>query len=92
MWRFFRRRMVMCRQLVELLSDYVDGELPPALRRRLEAHLADCAPCATFLQTFRQTQAAARSLHCEEMPPELRQRLRRFLREQLRNPPPEAQG
>jgi anti-sigma factor RsiW len=86
-WLFHRKRLT-CRQLVNMLSDYVDGELPPTLQRRLEAHLEGCTPCTAFLQTFKQTQTLAQSLHDEDMPPELRQRLRSFLREQLpKNPP-----
>lgn len=88
MWRFFRSGMVTCRQLVDLLSDYVDGELPPKLRRQLEAHVQDCEPCMAFINTFKQTQTMARTLHSEDMPPELRQRLHDFLRQQLPQKPP----
>lgn len=88
MWWPFRRNMLTCRQLIDLLSDYVDGDLSPPLQRRLEAHLAGCEPCIAFLQTFKQTQSMARTMHDEDMPPELRQRLWHFLREQLPKEPP----
>ncbi len=83
MGRLFRGNMVTCRQMVELLSDYVDGDLSPKLQRRLAAHLKGCEPCTAFLRTFKQTQAIARASHGEDMPPELRQRLHSFLRKQL---------
>jgi anti-sigma factor RsiW len=68
--------------MVDLLSDYVDGELTPKLQHQLEIHLEGCVTCAAFLQTFKQTQAQARSIIYEDMPTELRQRLHRYLRQQ----------
>ena len=88
MWRLFRGNMVTCRQLVDLLSDYVDGELSPKRQRQLDAHLKGCVPCATFLETFKQTQTMAQTIQYEDMPLELRQRLHSFLRAQLPTDPP----
>ena len=88
MWRLFRGNMVTCQQLVDLLSDYVDGELSPKRRRQLDAHLRGCVSCATFLKTFKQTMAMAQTIQYDDLPPELRQRLHRFLREQLSPDPP----
>lgn len=87
-WWPFRGTMLTCRRVVNLLSDYIDGELAPNLQHQLEAHLQDCKPCTAFIKTFKQTQAMARAVHYGDMPPELRQRLRGFLRERLRRPPP----
>jgi anti-sigma factor RsiW len=36
---------VPCAELVELVTDYLDGALPPAWRERIEAHLAICEGC-----------------------------------------------
>jgi hypothetical protein len=44
------------------LSEYLDGELKPAERARLEAHLADCRACATALAELRQVVERARTL------------------------------
>jgi anti-sigma factor RsiW len=46
-----------CRQLVELVSDYVDGDLTPADRARFEAHVADCPGCDRYLTQMRTTIA-----------------------------------
>ncbi len=37
--------MVSCRELIEQLWDYLDGELPPERMQELAAHLAECARC-----------------------------------------------
>jgi anti-sigma factor RsiW len=44
-----------CRDVVELITDYLDDALPAPQKADLEAHLADCDGCATVLDQFRAT-------------------------------------
>lgn len=44
------------------LSEYLDGDLPPAERRALEAHLETCGPCRTTLHELRRVVARAQAL------------------------------
>jgi anti-sigma factor RsiW len=44
-----------CRELVELVTDYLEGRLAPRDRARFEAHLAECDGCATYLEQMRRT-------------------------------------
>jgi hypothetical protein len=46
---------VACRDLVALVTDYVDGVLPADWRTRLDQHLAECDGCTTYLQQIRTT-------------------------------------
>ena len=71
--------MLRCRDIGELLHDYVDGDLEPGAARELEAHLADCPGCVGFVNTYRETVSVAHELRCEEIPPELQDKLRSFL-------------
>lgn len=50
-----RRRALVCRQAVELMSDYLDGVLSERDRTRLEAHLAECPHCSEYLAQLRAT-------------------------------------
>jgi anti-sigma factor RsiW len=50
-----RRRTLVCRQAVELMSDYLDGALSVGDRVRLEAHLAGCPHCSEYLAQLRVT-------------------------------------
>ena len=52
-WR--RRRALVCRDAVALMTDYLDGRLEPADRDRLERHLADCPHCSEYLAQLRVT-------------------------------------
>jgi anti-sigma factor RsiW len=51
----FRRRDIVCQQAVELVTDYLEGALSRAGRRRFEAHLAGCPHCTEYLAQMRAT-------------------------------------
>jgi anti-sigma factor RsiW len=61
-----------CRELVTLITDYLDDRLPPPDRARFEAHLADCEACGTYLDQFRQTIRALGRLPEESLSREAR--------------------
>jgi anti-sigma factor RsiW len=44
-----------CRELVEVLTEYLEDRLSPRDRARFEAHLAECDACRMYLEQFRQT-------------------------------------
>ena len=49
-----------CKQLVELVADYLDEALSPEMRARFEEHLAGCDGCTTYLKQTRQVIAGLR--------------------------------
>ncbi len=73
-----------CRECMELLSDYVDGSLPKHRAEVLEWHLEGCAPCVSFVNTYKGTVDAARRLRETTLPPELQQKLVAFLKRSAR--------
>jgi anti-sigma factor RsiW len=64
-----------CQELVEVLTDYLEGALPAQDVRRLEAHLADCPPCQTYIEQMRLTLRAVGRLSSDELAPETRSQL-----------------
>jgi anti-sigma factor RsiW len=48
---------ITCEKVVELVTDYLEGELDPSTRNELEAHLALCPGCDIYLQQMRDTIA-----------------------------------
>lgn len=68
--------MITCRELIELLLEYVSEELEPERREHVEKHLQCCPPCIAYLETYRLTIRLVRQLPAEPMPPELIERLR----------------
>jgi anti-sigma factor RsiW len=47
-----------CQELVELVTDYLEGRLSPADRERFDAHIAGCDACTAYLDQMRMTLAA----------------------------------
>jgi hypothetical protein len=43
-----------CATFVEMVTDYLDGTIPPDLRARVEAHLSVCPGCTSILDQIRQ--------------------------------------
>jgi anti-sigma factor RsiW len=72
--RLFRRDMA-CAELVEVITDYLEGRLPARDRRRLETHLTACDGCEAYLEQMRTTISLTGRLREEDVPPELEARL-----------------
>jgi len=67
--------LVACVEVVELITDYLEGALDPTTEERVTAHLALCEGCACYLEQMRATIAVVGRLREPELPPELEQRL-----------------
>jgi len=60
---------IACRELLELISGYLDDALPADVRAAVQAHLAGCDGCATVLEEFRSTIAMTGKLTEEKVTP-----------------------
>ena len=65
--RAYRRRRFTCQEMVELVTDYLDGSLTRRDRRRFEAHLSGCDHCTEFLRQMRNTIVLTGSLADEDL-------------------------
>jgi anti-sigma factor RsiW len=70
-----RRRNLVCRQAVELVTDYLEGALSTRDRARFEAHLAECEHCTEYLAQMRTTITALGHIEPEALAPEVRDEL-----------------
>ena len=64
----FRRRPLTCQQVVELVTEYLEGVMEPRRRARFEAHLAGCDGCTNYLEQFRTTVAVVGRLDVGDVP------------------------
>jgi anti-sigma factor RsiW len=74
------RKELVCQEMVELITDYLEGSLPRSQRRRFDAHLAGCEHCSEYLAQMRATIAAAGRLSVEDLTPEMREEFGRLFR------------
>ena len=68
-------RPLSCRDLVDLVTDYLEGRLPEGECRRFEEHLGDCDGCTAYVEQFRRTIAAVGALSEDDVPGEAADRL-----------------
>ena len=59
-----------CKELVELVTDYLEGALPAGDRARFDEHLVGCPFCTIYLEQMRATISAAGTLPEESISPE----------------------
>jgi len=64
-----------CRELVEVVSDYLEGRLAADDTRRLEEHLGECTYCVEYIDQMRHTIAALGELTEDSISPETRDEL-----------------
>jgi anti-sigma factor RsiW len=81
-WLLFGRRpapqapgAIACRDLVELVTDYLEGALAPAEHVRFEAHIARCDHCGAYLEQMRVTLRVVGHLAPDELEPEMEREL-----------------
>jgi anti-sigma factor RsiW len=66
---------VSCQEVVELVTDYLDGALPAEEAALFEQHLNFCEGCVWYVEQIRATAAAVGEVREEDIAPETKDRL-----------------
>jgi anti-sigma factor RsiW len=66
---------LVCQELVELVTQYLEGRLEAGARARFEAHLAACEGCQIYLDQMRRTIWLAGQIGAPPLRPKERARL-----------------
>jgi anti-sigma factor RsiW len=70
---FWSRGELVCQEMVELITDYLEGALSRSQQRRFEAHLAGCEHCTEYLRQMRVTIRLSGRLRAEDLTPAMRE-------------------
>lgn len=77
--------MMCCKECLDLLYDYLDGDLDPEASKELDEHFKDCPPCISFLNTYKSTSELCReTLGNIDIPEAVQARLLEYLKEHIR--------
>ncbi len=68
-------KVLVCQDVVELLSDYLEETLLPQMQEQVADHLAGCEGCTAYVNQLRQTIHMLRTLAEDPMPPSTREEL-----------------
>lgn len=74
------RKMMNCKEVVDLLSGYLANELSETDVAGIRTHLAGCPNCTEFLDSLKTTVNMTHNLKEDEIPAEVVERLQGFLR------------
>jgi predicted anti-sigma-YlaC factor YlaD len=66
---------VTCIELVELVTEYLEGSMAAEQRARFEEHVSECDGCTTYLEQFRVTIRLTGMLSEEQVAPDARETL-----------------
>lgn len=72
-----------CKHIWRELSDYIDGDIPPEVRRDVEAHVAQCRHCAALLDSTHNIIVLIADERRMELPLGFSKRLRERLEREL---------
>ena len=67
--------VIDCIELVEVITDYIEGTLPQRDRDRFDAHLRECPFCVIYLEQMRATITALGTISVESISDDARERL-----------------
>jgi anti-sigma factor RsiW len=70
---FWSKRALVCQEMVELITDYLEDAMPRSQRRRFDAHIAGCEHCTEYLEQMRVTIRLTGRLRAEDLTPAMRE-------------------
>jgi len=73
-----------CKQIADLMGDYLTGTLRPPVAQQFAKHLSICPDCVSFVNTYKKTKQSTATLRAEDLPPKVRANALDFLRKKLR--------
>jgi mycothiol system anti-sigma-R factor len=76
-----KQGLVPCSEAVRRMWDYLDHALSPEDYSKVEEHLDFCRKCCGELEFAKELRAFLRSHEVEEIPPQVRKDLERFVEE-----------
>jgi anti-sigma factor RsiW len=76
-----------CRDVIDLLMDYLEQSLSPEALEGFEGHLVHCDACVAYVNTYKKTRELTGEVTRVPMPEDMRARLRQFLLDRLGRPP-----
>lgn len=74
-----------CEDLVSIINDYIEGDMRPEYKAEFERHIGDCSSCFAFFETYKKTKELTGEVACDEIPPELKNKIKNFLKKNLQS-------
>jgi anti-sigma factor RsiW len=73
--RLRRRKPLSCQELVEVVTDYLEGTMSARDRKRFDKHIASCPHCTAYLEQMQITIRTVGRLREDSLDPQMREAL-----------------
>ena len=70
-----------CREVVELVTEYLENTLLPEMRKHLEEHVAECPGCENYIEQIQLTMSMLRQIAHPPVPFTTRQEWLQFFQD-----------
>lgn len=67
--------MLTCKEFVDGISDFIDDDIDPELRERLQKHISECPNCWVVYDTTKKTIQVFKGMDAQPLPEDVRSRL-----------------
>ncbi len=75
--------LLTCKQLLDELSEYLDGNVQEDVRRHLDAHVSECPNCWVVVDTTKRTLQIYKGMDPQPIPDELHSRLMKAIEKKI---------
>lgn len=75
--------MKPCKDIIDLATEYLEGDMQDKERQDFEKHISGCPPCVIFFRTFQATGPICRRAIARKLPPEVQTALWQFLEKRI---------
>lgn len=81
--RYLEKHTICCNDVERLMGEFVDNDLTPSLRDRINDHVKCCSTCCASLRGYREVISLASALRDQPLPAGVGSRLRSALNAKL---------
>jgi len=75
--------LLTCKEFVDGISDFIDGDIAPELRERLQNHISECPNCWVVYDTTKKTIQIYKGMELQPLPEDVHQRLMQALERRM---------
>jgi anti-sigma factor (TIGR02949 family) len=75
--------LLTCKEFVDGISDFIDDDIAPELRERLQKHISECPNCWVVYDTTKKTIQVFKGMEAQPLPEDVRSRLMQALERRI---------
>jgi anti-sigma factor (TIGR02949 family) len=75
--------LLTCKEFVDGISDFIDDDVAPELREKLQKHISECPNCWVVYNTTKKTIQVYKGMEAQPLPDDVRERLMKAIEKRI---------